>query len=163
MAGGLPSSGPSFWAPGQTMAMTSGVRRPERCVGAAPACDAPRSRKRRARRGKTAPASICRVPLTGEIQASMCPGRLDGAILNKATDPVEHSVSYINFVFPVLPGFDDVLHVGGTPALWPAIHGLYARQKIVTAPLVHIHVRAHIHAHTHADRLSSVTLVVKDK
>ena len=35
------------------------------------------------------------------------------------------------------------------PPVWGAILGLYAHQKIVASPLIHIHVRAHVHTHTH--------------
>src|ERR1700735_2837995 len=70
------------------------------------------------------------------LQASVCSSRLDGAILNIATYPVEHSVSYSIFALPVLPSLDDILHVGRAAGLWRAIHGLHARQKIVAFPLI---------------------------
>ena len=84
------------------------------------------------------------------LQASVCSSRLDGAILNIATYPVEHSVGYIIFVFLILPSLDAILHVGRAAALWRAIRGLYAHLKIAAYPLmhIHIHIRAHIHIHT---------------
>src|SRR5580700_3551732 len=84
------------------------------------------------------------------LRASVCCSRLDGAILNIATYPVEHSVSYIIFVALILPSLDAILHVGRAAALWRAIRALYAQLKIVAYPFIHIlYIRAHIHIRTH--------------
>src|SRR5215469_17782119 len=73
-------------------------------------------------------------------QASVCCSQLDSAILNIATYPVEHSVGYIVFVFLILPSLDAILHVDRAAALWRAISGVYAHQKIVAYPVIHIRI-----------------------
>src|ERR1700748_2376248 len=57
----------------------------------------------------------------------VCCGQLDGAILKIATHAIEHGVSYIIFVFLILPSLDAVLHVGRAAGLWRAIRRLHAR------------------------------------
>src|ERR1700679_1602080 len=140
MAGGLPSSGPSFSAPGHTVAITSGVRRSRRWPASASACEAPSN----VERSKAAPTMICRKALF----TSMGSSRLDGAVLNVAACPVEHGVLYIIFVFLIPPGLDGIKCVGRAAALRRTIQNLHGHKKIVAFFLVQIriHVLGHIHA-----------------